>query len=343
MTITLGRLSLESPFVMAPMAGITDSPFRRVLRRRQCPLLFSELISAKGIKYHCPETCSMLRFHQEERPIGVQLFGAEVEELSYAAGYVEQIGVDFIDLNLGCSVPKIIKKGAGAALARDLPRLEKALTGMVQAVKIPVSIKLRSGWDTESILAPQIARIAANSGISWVTVHGRTSEQHYSGKADWQLIAKIKESLPIAVIGNGDLATAQQIIDHWRSYGVDAVMIGRSAMRNPFIFRQALALWQGKPDFSPTSQDFLKLIEEHSSFLYDYYPPAKALLHLRKFLVWYSTSHSGCRSFRQRIFSIYDQDLLWQETQEFFSDKKGDRLDSNDHDHICNGSSISDG
>ena len=317
MTITLSRLALESPFVMAPMAGITDSPFRRVLRRRQCALVFSELISAKGIKYGCPETCRMLSFHPEERPLGVQLFGGDAEELSYAASYVEQTGVDFIDLNLGCSVPKIIKKGAGAALARDLHRLERILVAMVKAVQIPVSIKIRSGWDADSLGAPQIAKMAANAGIAWVTVHGRTSEQHYKGQADWQLIARIKQSLPIAVIGNGDLDTPQQALDYWQAYGVDAVMIGRAAMRNPFIFQQVLALWQQMPNFLPTSQDFLKLIAEHGELLDDYYPPAKALLHLRKFLVWYSTGLSGCRRFRQRIFSIYDRDLLWQEARQF--------------------------
>lgn len=314
----LGPFELEHPFVLAPMAGITNSPFRRLMKRRGSALVISELVSANGIEYSGGKTLDLLRYHEEERTVGLQIFGEDTELLCKAAQYVEKVGADFVDLNLGCPVPKVVKKGAGSAMCRDPISLGKTLEAMVKAVKIPVTIKIRTGWDSETKNAIQVVRVAAESGVSWVAIHGRTRAQGYSGQADWDFIGNVKANSPLPIIGNGDVTTADGAVERYRTYGVDAVMIGRGALRNPFIFEQSYARLNGTEYALPTTESYLTLLAEQKVMLQEVFNPKYAMVHARKFLAWYSAGFPGCHEFRSKVFSIPDPDTLWSEANDFF-------------------------
>lgn len=325
MATRLGSFSLEHPFILAPMAGITDSPFRRLMRRRGAALVVSELVSAAGIEHGGRKTRDLLKFHPEERPIGLQIFGEDETLLCKAAIFVEQMGADFVDLNLGCPVPKVVKRGAGSAMCRDVPALGRILSALVRSVRIPVTIKIRTGWDETSKNVPEVVRAAADAGVAWVAIHGRTRAQGYRGLADWDLIAEVKAKSTIPIIGNGDVATGPQAVERIRSTGVDAVMIGRGALRNPFLFEQARALWLGECADPPTGERYLDLIEEQRALLSESYEPRSAMIHARKFLAWYSAGVTGCHVFRKKVFSLTDANELWSEAREFFALNSGSR------------------
>ena len=314
----LGNLVLESPFILAPMAGLTDSPFRRIMRRRKASMVISELISATGVHYTCKHTLEMFDFHPEEHPVGIQLFGADGDYLCNAAQHAQETGADFVDLNLGCSVPKVVKKGGGAALACNIEKLEKILCSLVKSVRIPVSIKIRTGWDENTRNAMDIVKIAANAGVSWIAIHGRTSAQGYSGMADWDFIQKIKEKSPLPIIGNGDINSAEKAMQRLKESGVDAVMIGRSCTHNPFLFEQCFSLWKGQ-SFIPSLPDYLQLLQEHRQVIEEYYTEGKSLVMAKKFLSGYASGFPECRKFRDSVFHTEDMDALWKNAQEFFT------------------------
>ena len=316
--IKLGPFEVEHPFILAPMAGITNSPFRRLMRRRQSAIVISELVSANGIEYMGQKTLDLLKFHEEERIVGLQIFGEDTERLCKASQYVERLGADFVDLNLGCPVPKVTKNGAGSAMCRDPISLGKTLEAMVKSVKIPVTIKIRTGWDSESRNAEQVVRVAADAGVSWVAIHGRTRAQGYSGKADWDFIAEVKAKSPIPIIGNGDVMTAESAVERLKKYGIDAVMIGRAALRNPFIFEQAAALWRGQSYPTLTSERYIELLLDQKRLLDETYPPRSAMLHSRKFLAWYSAGFPGSSEFRRKVFGVPEHEELWRIAVDFF-------------------------
>jgi nifR3 family TIM-barrel protein len=316
--IQLGPFKLDHPFILAPMAGITNSPFRRLMRRMKSSMVVSELVSANGIEYSGQKTLDLLKYHDEERIVGLQIFGEDTDVLVRACQYVERLGADFVDLNLGCPVPKVVKKGAGSAMCRDPISLGKTLDAMVKSVKIPVTIKIRTGWDSTSRNALYVVKVAADAGVKWVAIHGRTRAQGYSGLADWDFIADVKSKSPLPIIGNGDIVTAENAVEKMRKYGVDAVLIGRGALRNPFIFEQAAALWEGKTFELPSSERYLKLLEDQRQVLNENYNPRAAMIHARKFLAWYSAGFAGCHEFRKKVFSIPEPDALWAEAFDFF-------------------------
>lgn len=300
------------------MAGITNSPFRRLMRRRGSALVVSELVSANGIEYMGQKTLELLKFHEEERRVGLQIFGEHPELLVKASQYVERLGADFVDLNLGCPVPKVVSKGAGSAMCRDPLSLSKTLAAMVRAVKIPVTIKIRTGWDATTRNALQVVQAAADAGVGWVAIHGRTRAQGYSGEADWEFIGEIKAKSPLPIIGNGDVTTAEIAVDRYRKYGVDGVMIGRGALRNPFLFEQAVALLKGESPRSPRVEDYLALIDEQRAMFSESFDARGTMIHARKFLAWYSAGFPGCHEFRRKVFSIPDPAALWDEARAFF-------------------------
>jgi nifR3 family TIM-barrel protein len=318
MAVRLGPFEIEHPFLLAPMAGITNSPFRRLMRKMKSSVVISELVSANGIEYLGGKTLDLLRFHEEERVVGLQIFGEDTERLCRAAQYVEKLGADFVDLNLGCPVPKVVKKGAGSAMCRNPAELGRTLAAMVKSVRIPVTIKIRTGWDSETRNAQEIVRVAADAGVPWAAIHGRTRAQGYSGDADWAFIGEIKAKSPIPIIGNGDVTTAEIAVERLRTYGVDAVMIGRGALRNPFIFEQAYALWKGETAAPVTVDRYLALMDEQRRMLLDSFNPRAAMLHARKFLAWYSAGFPGCHEFRRKVFTIAEPGELWGEARAFF-------------------------
>ena len=315
MMLRLGALEIEHPFILAPMAGITNSPFRRLLRKYGSSVMISELVSANGIEYASDKTIDLLKFHESERPLGLQIFGEDQENLVKACQFVEKQGANFVDLNLGCPVPKVVKKGAGSAMCKDPVALGKILDAMVKSVKIPITIKIRTGWDANSRNALEVVRMAADVGVSWVAIHGRTRAQGYSGKADWDFIGDIKAKSPLPIIGNGDVVTAEQAVDRYRTYGVDAVMIGRGVLRNPFLFEQSVALLKGVPAEPVTPERFLILLKKQRGYLSETFNEKGA----RKFLAWYSSGYYGSAEFRKKVFHIPTEQELWDASDAFFS------------------------
>jgi tRNA-dihydrouridine synthase B len=316
MAVRLGPIQIEHPFILAPMAGITHSPFRRLMRQMKCSLVVSELVSANGLKYGGRKTLELLRFNEEERPVGLQIFGEDTELLCRAAQVVEGLKADFVDLNFGCPVPKVIKKGAGAAMCRDPLKLGRALAAIVKAVRIPVTIKIRSGWDANSKNALECVQTATDAGIAWVAIHGRTRAQGYTGQVDWEYIGEIKAKSRIPIIGNGDITTPEIAVERVRTYGVDAVMIGRGVLRNPFIFEQSVALWEGQSYEVPTAERYLMLLDQQRQLFSSIFTPQMAMIN---FLAWYSSGFSGCHEFRRRVFTIIEPEALWSEARDFFA------------------------
>jgi tRNA-dihydrouridine synthase B len=314
----LGPFEVEHPFILAPMAGITNSPFRRLMRRMKSAVVISELVSANGIEYVSQRTFDLLKFHEEERTVGLQIFGEDTDRLVRACQYVEKTGADFVDLNMGCPVPKVVKNGGGSAMCKDLPALAKTLKSMVEGVKIPVTIKIRTGWDENSKNALEVVRIAADAGVKWVAIHGRTRAQGYSGLADWEFIGNVKAKSPLPIIGNGDVNTAEVAVERYKTYGVDGVMIGRGALRNPFIFEQSLALLKGESFPILTTERYLKLLDDQRLLLNETFNEKGAMIHARKFLAWYSAGFPGSSEFRKKVFTIAEGAELWNEAFAFF-------------------------
>lgn len=316
--LQLGPFKIEHPFILAPMAGITNSPFRRLMRRRKSAIVISELVSANGIEYSGGKTLDLLKFHEEERIVGLQIFGEDTDILVRACKHVEAMKADFVDLNLGCPVPKVTKKGAGSAMCRDPISLGKTLTAMVKSVKIPVTIKIRTGWDSNSRNALDVVKAATDAGVVWVAIHGRTRAQGYSGLADWDFIGDIKAKSSLPIIGNGDLTTPEIAVERFRTYGVDAAMIGRGALRNPFIFEQSAALLNGEPVKALTTEDYLGLMRDQRKLLSESYNERMAMIHARKFLAWYSAGFPGSSEFRKAVFTIPEPNQLWDTAFHFF-------------------------
>ncbi len=323
--VQLGPFQLEHPFILAPMAGITNSPFRRLMRRMKSSMVISELVSANGLEYNSQKTIELLKFHEEERTVGLQIFGEDTDRLVRAAQFVEKLGADFVDLNLGCPVPKVVSKGAGSAMCRNPSALGKTLEAMVKSVKFPVTIKIRTGWDSTSRNAHEVVQAAADAGVAWVAIHGRTRAQGYSGEADWDYIGEVKAKASIPIIGNGDIGTAEQAVDKVRKYGVDAVLVGRGALRNPFMFEQAAALWKGETFTLPSADRYVKMMEDQRDLLLADFNPRAAMIHSRKFMGWYSAGFPGGAEFRKKVFSIPEPEALWGEAIEFFRTKTKER------------------
>lgn len=314
----LGPLEVDHPFLLAPMAGITNSPFRKLMREYGSSVVISELVSANGIEYASHRTLELLKFDPSERPVGLQIFGEDEENLVKACQVVERMGADFVDLNLGCPVPKVVKKGAGAAMCRNPAELGRILRAMAASVKIPVTIKIRTGWDATLRNAHEIVKVASDSGIAWVAIHGRTRAQGYSGDADWDFIGEVKAKSPLPLIGNGDVVTADQAVARYKTYGVDAVMIGRGALRNPFLFEQSADLLAGRPVKPVTAERILELLRKQRKYLAESFEGRSVLLHARKFLAWYSSGYPGSGEFRKNVFHIPEEADLWSEAERFF-------------------------
>lgn len=267
----IGDIKLAAPLALAPMAGITDLPFRLICRRLGCGMTVSEMVSAKGLLYKNVKTTEMLRIDDGERPTAIQLFGSVPEELAEAARMVEASGADMIDFNMGCPVPKIVNNGEGSALMKQPQLAHDILAAMVKAVKIPVTVKFRAGWDDSNRNAVEIAKAVEAAGVSAVAVHGRTRQQFYEGKADWGIIAEVKQAVKVPVFGNGDIFTVEDGLRMLAETGVDGLMIGRGADGNPWIFRELAAVLRGEEcPAAPSLQERLAQAAEHLDMLIDY-------------------------------------------------------------------------
>lgn len=309
----------KNPFVLAPMAGITDHAFRTFMKKLDASVVVTELVSATGIEYKSQRTLDLMSFDETQRPIGIQLFGEDAEMIARAAQVVESQGADFVDLNFGCPVPKVVKKGAGSAMMKDLVMMQKVLSSTVQAVKIPVTIKIRTGWDATQRNALDVCNIAYNEGITWVAIHGRTRAQAYTGAADWEFISEIKAKSKIPILGNGDILTPQKAISRLKESGCDGVMIGRGALKNPLIFADALSLWRGENLRLDLKRNYKSIFLDLSLAIRAHTNEHITNIQLKKFACWFSTGYQGSSAFRKQIFQLKDNDEVLSCAMNFFS------------------------
>ena len=290
---------------LAPMAGVTDRAFRFIVREvSDCKgLMFSEMVSCTGIHYKSPKTLEMLDFTAEELPIAVQLFGSNPDYVAEAATFVSNLDtVTGIDFNLGCPAPKVVKNGEGSALMRDPALAEKVLASLRRSTCLPVSVKMRLGWDSEHINAVEIAKIAEACGVDAITVHGRTREQFYSGKADWEQIARVKRAVKVPVIANGDIRDEASLDAIINETGADGVMIGRAAMGNPWIFKQLSHYLQtGKKLPPPTLAERAAVIRRHLDLLLEFKGDYIGIREMRKHAAWYTKGLIGAAELRDKI------------------------------------------
>ena len=311
----------KNPFFLAPMAGITDLPFRSFMKERGCGIVTTELISAKSLEIGNERSHKLMSFTKDQKPVGIQLFGEELSALATASQIVEQAGADFIDLNFGCPVQKIVKKGAGSAVLKDLCFLQKILSTVKKAVSIPVSIKVRTGWDQHSRNTHEIAKIAYNEGIIWLTIHGRTRAQAYSGQADWAYITAVKKQSPIPIIGNGDLTHSDRILQLKKESLCDGMMIGRGCLKNPWIFREVRrgdSKENTKTAFS-APRSYMEVLNRLKYHLENFYDERMFLLQYKKFSTWYSSGYPGSAHFRQTVFQTRDKPEVLALVQDYFS------------------------
>jgi tRNA-dihydrouridine synthase B len=266
--VKIGTLQIEPSFGVAPMAGMTDTAFRRLVKRRGgCGLVVSEMVSSEGLVRGIDRTLEYAEYTEEERPVSIQIFGGDPAKMAAAAQIVEGMGADVVDVNMGCPVPKISKHNAGCSLMREPSHAASIVAAMVKAVRIPVTVKMRAGWTEEEINAPLVARLVADAGASAVTVHGRTAKQSYSGFSDWDLIGRVARGVRIPVFGSGDCVEADQVVDRLRNSGVRGVLVGRGVLRNPWILAQASDLAAGRPMRTISREDRGRFLLEYIDLL----------------------------------------------------------------------------
>jgi hypothetical protein len=296
----IGSLEIVNPVLSAPMAGISDLPYRLIMKRFGAALVFTEMISANGLFFNGQGTRELLRSVPEEHPLGVQLFGDDPGHLAAAARQVEAVA-DLIDLNCGCPVRKVVGSGAGSALLREPAKIAAIVAAVRRATRLPVTIKLRSGWDNDQRNYLEVARLAEAEGVDAITLHPRTRAQMFAGRANWQEIAELKERAGVPVIASGDLFTAADAVAVMQQTGCDAVMIARGGYGNPWLIGQILALLQGRTAAPPGAAERLAVAGEHLRLFLDTFGPARTLGHMRKHLCWYTHGLEHAALFRQRI------------------------------------------
>jgi tRNA-dihydrouridine synthase B len=319
MSFRLGDLSFDCPVILAPMAGITDQPFRRLVREFGVDLTVSEMVASKAMVHAARRTLRMVGQSADEKPLVVQIAGSEPDIMASAARLNEDLGAAVIDINMGCPAKKVVKGESGAALMRDEALARRIMEAVVGAVRIPVTVKMRAGWNAESLNAPAVARIAQESGVRAVTVHGRTRAQFYHGTADWSHIRRVKEAVDIPVIGNGDVNTvddARRLLDE---SGADGVMIGRATQGRPWFpnqVRRFLAQGERLPD--PNVSEQLLIVLKHYESMLTFYGIYTGMRAARKHIAWYSKGLPGSAEFRARIMQIDDADAARDTIRGFY-------------------------
>lgn len=305
MKLRIGTVELENNLVLAPMAGVTDLPFRQLCREQGCGLLCTEMVSAKAILYKNRNTRELLEVTPQERPVSVQLFGSDPEIVSDMAHQIEDGPFDIIDFNMGCPVPKVVNNGEGSALMKNPRLVEQILSSMVRKVKKPITVKFRKGFDEDCVNAVEIARIAESCGVAAVAVHGRTREQFYSGKADWEIIRQVKEAVAIPVIGNGDIFTPQDAKAMLERTGCDGLMVARGAQGNPWIFKRiSHYLDTGELLAEPSAQEIGSMILRHARMQAERKGENLGMKEMRKHIAWYTAGLRGSSALRRRCNTL---------------------------------------
>lgn len=304
-TLKIGNVTLDNPLVLAPMAGVTDLPFRLLCKEHGVGLVCMEMVSAKAIYYKNKNTEQLLEIYPQERPVSLQLFGSDADIIAEMAAKIEDRPFDILDFNMGCPVPKVVNNGEGSALMKNPKLVEEILTKLVRAVKKPVTVKIRKGFDEEHVNAVEIAKIAEGCGVAAVAVHGRTRQQYYSGHADWDIIRQVKEAVQIPVIGNGDLHTAEDVCRMKEQTGCDGFMIGRGAQGNPWIFEQILhKLETGEELPRPTVQEVTEMVMRHARLQVEIKGEYTGMREIRKHAAWYTAGYRNSSKLRGKINEV---------------------------------------
>ena len=309
--LQIGNVTLPNNLILAPMAGVTDLPFRLLCKEQGAGLLCMEMVNAKAIMYKNRNTIDLLKIDERELPVSLQLFGSDPDIISSIAHEIEERPFDILDINMGCPVPKIVNNGEGSALMKNPKLAGEIIEKTAKAIQKPVTVKIRKGFDDDHINAVEMAKIAEASGAAAIAVHGRTREQYYSGKADWDIIRQVKEAVSIPVIGNGDLLTAEDVIAMQEQTGCDGFMIGRGAQGNPWIFRQVLHYFEtGEHLPKPEFEEVVEMMLRHARMMLEFKGEYTGIREIRKHGAWYTAGYKNSAKLRVMINAVETYDEL---------------------------------
>ena len=317
-TLKIGDVELGQGLILAPMAGITDLSFRRIAKSFGADLVTSEMVSSEGLVRNKASTKLLLQSHPEEKPLAVQLFGADPLVMARAARIVEDEGADIIDLNMGCPVMKVVRQGAGAALLQNTEKVSSIVDAVRKAVGIAVTVKTRSGWSQSTINVLEVARVVEDAGADAITIHPRTARQGFSGSADWTLISKVKQAVALPVIGNGDVSRPEQVDEMRQLARCDGVMIGRATMGNPWIFKQAKQLAAGQTIASPSVHERLEVMQRHLALYEESVQGRRSLAGFRSRIMWYTKGLRGSAQLRASLTGCRQVEDMIKVCEDFF-------------------------
>ncbi len=310
-TLKIGNVELANRYILAPMAGVTDLPFRLLCKEQGAGLLCMEMVSAKAIQYNNKNTKALLEIHPEEQPVSLQLFGSDPDVISEIAKQIEELPFAILDINMGCPVPKIVRNGEGSALMKEPKLVHEIVSKTAKAIQKPVTVKIRKGFDDSSINAVEIAKIIEDAGAAAVAVHGRTREQYYSGKADWDIIRQVKAAVSIPVIGNGDVVSGESALAMMRETGCDGAMIGRGAQGNPWIFSELLEYEKsGVMPKRPSREELTDMMLRHARLQMQYKGEYPGIREMRKHVSWYTTGLPNSARLRSEINAVESYEEL---------------------------------
>ena len=315
--LKIGNVTLENNILLAPMAGITNLPFRIMCEKFNPGLVCTEMVSSKGLFYDDKKTEKLLNMKNEKRPVAVQIFGNDIEAMAYSAKKISKIA-DIIDINMGCPAPKVVKNGDGSKLMLDIELSRKIIQAVVENSSVPVTVKIRKGWDKDHINCIEFAKMAEQAGACAITIHGRTRDEFYSGTADWEIIKKLKQEVSIPVIGNGDIKSPQDALKMFEFAGVDGIMIGRAAIGNPWIFMQIQEYLQNGKMIEISNEKRLKIILEHIELQVEELGENTGIKEMRKHMTYYLKGLKDASAIRQKINTIETQKELAECITEYF-------------------------